>query len=207
MLLAEDHDGVRLYRDTATGRTAISVTARAKQALQEGDTYAYTDPLHALEGEGGHTVALNWLAFHHHWVDTFTMPVKPAAHPDERRWDNVMANALIGAQEWFDNRQVVPLAIEQPSANWRWGVAGCPDLLCELTWKKRRVVALVELKFTAALILAHRVQLRLYRCLDGYRVARMGFLVRISRDTGQVEERPVFWDENPELDARALGGK
>jgi hypothetical protein len=201
MLIPEDCDGRRIYRDTATGKTAESVTSRARTVC--ADTFTY-DPMHGLEGEGCHQAALNWLAYRHGWLTEFAMPEQPADHDDARRWKNVMANGLIGAQAWFEQREVVPVVIEQPSVNWRYGIAGCPDLKAMVTWHQRRVMAVIELKFTAALILAHRLQLRLYRWLDGYEDARMGFLVRISRDDGRVEECPVFWNENPEQDAKAL---
>jgi hypothetical protein len=204
VLLPEDLNGRRIYRDTTTGRTAESVTARARAVV--GDTFAY-DPISALEGEGAHMAALNWLAYRQGWLSTFALPGAPQAHPDPHRWGYVMASALQGAVEWFTRREVVPLLSEEPSVNWRYGIAGCPDLKALVTWHQRRVVALVELKFTAALLMAHRLQLRLYRRLEGYEDARMGFLVRISRDDGKVEECPVFWDEHPEQDAKALGGK
>ena len=209
MLIPEQTNGHRIYRCTETGRTAISVTHCAHDvAFQDEDEFAGVPrsmlSLHGWEGTGCHTAALNWLAFTHKLLPSFEPPPKPPFHPDERRWRNVIANAVTAIQEWAEGCAFTPEAIEQPSVNWRYGIAGCPDLKGQREWRRHRITCVVELKFTAALTTAHRVQTRLYRKLEGYEDCRMGFLVNISRLDGHVRELPVYWDAEPHLDAKAL---
>jgi hypothetical protein len=209
MLIPEEINGRRIYCDQDTGRKALSVTWIAKDVVApDGDEYgghglSALMQMHSMEGEGCHAAALGWLAMQAGWVHTFTVPEKPALHPDERRWNNVIANAVAGFSQWCEQREVIPYAIEQPSVNWRYGIAGCPDLKCSLEYRGKRVMALPDLKFGKPME-AHHVQVRLYRHLDGYEDCRMGFLVYISRDDGTVKEVPIFWSEYPELDAKAL---
>jgi hypothetical protein len=212
MLIAEDHNGKRIYFDTETGRRAVSVTTCAAaviEAATDKEPYAgmpkHLMEMHCAEGTACHAVALNWLLVQAGWLTGCVSPPKPPNYPEsERRWQNILTNALIGVKAWAEVRDVTPVLVEQPSVDWRYGIAGCPDLKALVTYRNRRVMAVVEFKFTAALLLVHRVQVRLYRKLAGYTDCRMGFLVRISRDDAAVEERPVFWDDEPELDARAL---
>jgi len=114
---------------------------------------------------------------------------------------------LRGFEEWCDKRKPTPLCIEQPSVNTRYGLAGCPDFKGVLSISERHLIgvkAIIELKFTAALIKAHRIQTRTYRRLDGYQDCRLGVLVRIDRGTGAVDEQMVLWDQEPHHDAAVL---
>lgn len=208
MLIPEEINGRRIYRDE-TGRTALSVSWIARDVVKpeheeyDGQGFSTLMQMHTDEGNGCHAAALGWLALQAGWIQSFTVPEKPPLHPNERRWRNVLANAVAGFQDWCQKRDVIPSLIEESSVNWTYGLAGCPDLKCSLDYRGRRVMSLVDLKFGQPQQF-HHVQVRLYRHLEGFDDCRMGFLVYISRDDGSVKEVPVFWNEYPELDAKAL---
>lgn len=209
-LTAQEIYGRRFYRDEA-GAYYVSVTQAIRyvsEFLGEAEFPGVPKALlrmHSLEGEGCHAACLGWLAQQHGLYATFAVPPKPEQHPDEARWASVMANALRGFGEWCERRQPVPLAIEQPSISSKYGLAGTPD--CKATIKLDRgkgATAILELKFTAALTVGHRLQLRGYRHLVGYEDARLGVLLRIDRTTGTIQEFIVKWEEEPHMDAAIL---
>lgn len=206
----EEIHGRRFYRDEA-GAYYVSVT-QAVRSISEflGDDEFSGVPkallrMHALEGDGCHAVCLGWLAQQYGFYQTFTIPPKPEQHPDEARWASVMANALRGFGDWCDRRKPIPLAIEQPGVSEKYGLAGTPDCKVSMTLPGGRSArAILELKFTAALTVGHRLQVRAYHRLDGYEDCRLGVLLRIDRTTGAVEERLVKWEEEPHLDSALL---
>src|SRR3990172_12133216 len=107
-----------------TGQRAMSVTAAvADIAFPDGDEWAGVPAallrFHREEGTACHQAALNWIAHTHQFLPTFTLPEAPSWHPDPVRWANVMYFAVAGMQTWCERREAVPLAIEQPSANFR----------------------------------------------------------------------------------------
>jgi hypothetical protein len=171
------------------GRSYVSVTramSLVKTLLSEPeDYYGPLAMVHAAEGSGAHSCTLDWLAFTHGMVPSFVPPKRnPAIHPDETRWTNVMHAALVGFTEFCEAYAVKPVAIEQEATSSALGLIGHIDLLAELTWKKRRVLALIDLKFVHAIQESHRLQLRCYSRLDQMKGCNIGLLYHADRQTG-----------------------
>ena len=171
------------------GRKYVSVT-RAMSLLKTltSEPEDYFGPLarvHAAEGSGCHSCTLDWLAFTHGLLPSFVPPKRnPMVHPDETQWANVMHAALVGFMEFCDAYAVKPVAIEQEAVSSALGLIGHIDLLAELTWKKRRVLALIDLKFVHAIQESHRLQLRCYSRLDQIKGVNLGLLYHADRQTG-----------------------
>jgi len=151
---------------------------------EEPDYYGPLAKVHAAEGSGSHAAALDALAFKHGWLPEYTAPVRPEIHPDESRWANVMHAAQQGFQAFVEQYEVVPVAIEAECFSRALGLIGHVDLLANLTWKKRRVLAVIDLKFVAAIQASHRLQLRCYSRMDQMKGCNVGLLYHASRQTG-----------------------
>lgn len=183
-------DETRAYMDHH-GKVYIGVTSAIKVVKQllgeEPDSYG---PLalarvHAQEGEWCHAVCLDWLAWKHGWLQSFDPPRwDPCLHPDERIARNVMADAQLGFAEFVEQYQVEPIAIEAEVLAPAWGLIGHVDLVCMLTWKGRRVKAIVDLKFVTKLLYTHRLQVRCYYKCHGVQDANLGLLYQGDRNTG-----------------------
>lgn len=173
---------------TLNGQHYVGVTSAmqlVKTLLgEEPDYYGPLAKVHAAEGSGCHAAALDFLAHEHGWLPEYTTPVRPEIHPDERRWANVMCEAQRGFAEFVEQYEVEPVAIEQEATSRTMGLIGHVDLLARLTWKKRRVLALIDLKFVAAIQESHRLQLRCYARLDQMKGAHIGLLYHGNRQTG-----------------------
>ena len=201
MLTVQNSNSLRTYRDEA-GKDYVSVTSAIRhigEVLGEEEFPGVPKALlrmHALEGEGCHAACLGWLAVQAGLYPSFALPPKPDLHPDQARWKNVVANALMGFQKWCDVAEPEVLAIEQPAAAPKYGFAGQPDLKAIVRVRESRAKAIVELKFTAALTAAHEVQLCAYHLLDGFCDCRIGLLLRIDRTTGAVNEKFIHWQNH-----------
>lgn len=211
MLTADDRGKHRVYTDT-DGKEFVSVTSSMKliqEQLREPDPFASVPlallKMHQAEGTACHTVCLNWLAVREGLLPSFTIPSWPAYdHPDEARWQNVLCNAMTGFQQWVESRMFEATMIEQESVNRTYGFAGRPDIGGFIQWRKRRIMTVIDLKFTAGIMRSHEMQVRLYGKLDGYQQSSLGLIVRIDRETGAVQEREVYLDQRPEDTVAAL---
>ncbi|MGH8103789.1 MAG: hypothetical protein ACREJQ_04625 [bacterium] len=147
--------------------------------------------IHALEGTACHAAALDWLAHAHGWLPTYEPPAWPKEHGDERRWWNVLSLAIKGFQEFVTQYEVEPIGIEQESFSSAHGLVGHLDLFCTLKYKRHRVKGVVDLKFVAALLESHKLQVRTYGRLDGFKDAQLGLLFHGNRTTGAWRVEPV----------------
>lgn len=193
--ITERLDKVRLtVRD---GKTYVSVTsamALVKTLLREPED-SYGPPalamIHALEGTACHAACLDWLAHAHGWLPEHVPPPWPPNHGDERRWWNVLSLAQKGFAEFVQQYGVEPIGIEQESSSSAYGLVGHLDLYCSLKWRTRRVKAVVDLKFVAAIQESHRLQVRCYGRLAGFKDAQIGMIFHGNRETGQWKIEPV----------------
>lgn len=175
---------------TKDGRLYVGVTSAMKMVkeLLGEPPDSYGPPalakIHAMEGSACHAVTLDWLAAQYNWIPSFEPPAWPTEHGDERRWHNVMLAALTGFQEFVEQYEVVPTAIESEGFSMAHGLVGHVDLLAEFTWKKRRTSMLIDLKFVTALQASHALQLRCYSRLDNIKGVSRGLLYHANRNTG-----------------------
>lgn len=179
------------------GRTYVGVTSAMKlvrQMIGEPDDY-YGPPalarIHQMEGTACHAACLDWLAHTFHMLPEYVAPTWPVIHGDERRWKNVLSLAIIAFQEFVDEYEVEPIAIEQEAFSSTYGLVGHLDLYCSLKWKRSRVKAVTDLKFVASLMESHRLQVRCYGRLDQFRDAQIGLLFHCDRNTGKWKIEPV----------------
>ena len=170
------------------GKLYVGVTSAMKLVRtllnEPDDYYGPLAKVHAAEGTGAHACTLDWLARKHDWLPEYTVPVRPEIHPDEARWANVMHAAQQGFQAFVEQYEVVPVAIEAEVFSRALGLVGHVDLLANLTWKKRRVLAVIDLKFVAAIQESHRLQLRCYSRMDQMKGCNVGLLYHANRQTG-----------------------
>ena len=170
------------------GRLYVGVTSAMKLVrtlLNEPEEYyGPLAKVHAAEGTGAHSCTLDWLAHKHDWLPEYTLPVRPEIHPDESRWANVMHAAQQGFQAFVEQYEVEPVAIEAECFSAALGLVGHVDLLANLTWKKRRVLAVIDLKFVTAIQESHRLQLRCYSRMDQMKGVNLGILFHANRQTG-----------------------
>lgn len=175
-------------RTTAVaGKQYVSVTSAMKlvqQMLKEPEDVFDRDPIHRLEGTGCHAACLDWLAHAFHWIPSYHPPAWPKGHDDPRRWHAVIHAAQTGFQQFVEHYEVEPIGIEQQSLSSTYGLVGHLDLFCSMRYKRSRVKAVVDLKFVAALMESHRLQVRCYGRLDGFRDANIGLLYHADRSTG-----------------------
>lgn len=181
----------RVYRD-AKGNLLVSVTSAMKLVKEligeEPDLYGppALAKVHQAEGTWCHEVCLDWLAFTVGWIPSFEVPKwDPTKHPDERIMRNVVANAHANFMEFVERYEVEPIGIEQEVISVSYGLCGHIDLPCMMTYKKRRVKAIVDLKFVAKLLPSHELQVRCYGRMDTMRDAQIGVLYHDNRSTGQ----------------------
>jgi len=175
------------------GKLYVGVTSamRLEKEARGEDAAYYGEAYHGLEGTGAHMAALDYCAHVFGWVPEYTTPAWPTEHHDERQWQRVMQQARIGFSEWMGQVELEPLAIEQEAFNTQLRLCGHVDLYCTLIRKTRRVKAIVDLKFVAALQEEHRTQIRLYHQLHGFREAQIGVLFQMDRATGQWRTEEV----------------
>ena len=179
------------------GKSYVGVTSAmklVKQILGEPEDY-YGPPalakIHQLEGTAAHAACLDWLAHAHGWLPTYEAPAWPREHGDERRWGNVLHAALKGFAEFVQEYEIEPIAIEQASTSSAYGLIGHIDLFASMKYKRHRVKAVIDLKFVSVLMESHRLQVRCYSRLDGFRDAQYGILFHGNRNTGEWKAEPV----------------
>ena len=146
--------------------------------------------VHRAEGISCHAACLDWLAYTFHWIPSYEPPNWPETHPDERRWWNVLSLAIKGFQEFVTQYEIEPIGIEVESFSSAYGLVGHLDLFCSMKRKGRRIKAVVDLKFVLALMASHRLQVKCYGRLDGFKDANIGLLYHANRNTGlwKIEE-------------------
>ncbi len=184
---------------TKDGQLYVGVTSAmklVKQLLNEPDDYvginAYDLNMHCLEGSAAHAVCLDWLAYQHGMLPEHTTPEWPAySHNDEKRWYTVMSEALQGFQDFVTLYDVEPIAIEQESYSKIYSLMGHLDLYCLMSWNQKRIKVVLDLKFVAALLESHRLQVRCYSRLDAFKEAQLGMLYQGNRTTGKWQLEPV----------------
>ena len=178
------------------GKLYVSVTsamALVKTLLGEAPD-SYGPPalakVHAMEGTACHAACLDHMGWTFGWLPEYQAPAWRSEHGNERRWHNVLHAALTGFTEFVAQHEVEPLGIEQESFSSAYGLVGHLDLFCTLKRKGRRVKAVVDLKFVSALQASHRLQVRTYARLDGFKEASIGLLYHADRNTGiwKIEE-------------------
>jgi len=180
------------------GRMFVSVTSAmglVKTILGEPpDSYgpANLARFHAMEGTGCHAICLDWLAHKCGWLPDYAPPEWPNDHGAEERWHMVMNNALVGFQEFVEQYEFEALGIEQEAYSIPYMMVGHVDLWGTMRWKKRRVKAIVDLKFVTAILASHRLQVRCYSRLNGLRDAHIGILFHSNRNTGTWKVEPVL---------------
>jgi hypothetical protein len=193
MIATERFEPRCLVRD---GRTYVGVTSamRLVKHLLGEEPDQYGPPalakIHAMEGTGCHAACLDYLAHAFGWLPTYEPPTWPAEHGDERRWYNVMHAAQTGFAAFVAQYDVEPIGIEQEAFSTAHGLVGHLDLYCSMKRKSRRVCAVVDLKFVTSLMASHRLQVRCYGRLDGFKDAAIGLLYHANRNTGlwKIEE-------------------
>jgi hypothetical protein len=146
--------------------------------------------VHAMEGTACHAACLDWLAHRFGWLPDYQAPAWIPEHGDERRWVNVLHAAQKGFQEFVEQHEVEPIGIEQESFSKAYGLVGHLDLYCSMKRKRHRIKTVVDLKFVAALQASHRLQVRTYGRLDGFKDTSLGLLYHGNRNTGiwKIEE-------------------
>lgn len=156
------------------------------------DYYGPLATIHAAEGEGCHRVCLDWLAYECGWLPGLH-PIAPSAlYPDPQRWDDVLARALTSFREFVTAYCVEPIGIEQEDFSAAYGLMGHVDLPCFITLpRKRRMKAVIDLKFTSSILESHRLQVRCYGRLDGMKDAQIGGIFQCNRDTGAWKFEPI----------------
>ncbi len=141
--------------------------------------------IHAMEGTGCHAACLDWLAHGFGWLPSYEPPAWPMEHGDERRWHNVIHAAVTGFTEFVEQYELEPLGIEQESFSSAYGLVGHLDLLCSLKQKTRRMKVVCDLKFVSAVQASHRLQVKCYGRLDGFKDAQRGLIFHSNRNTGE----------------------
>jgi hypothetical protein len=108
---------------------------------------------------------------------------------DEKALDENLVPYLSGYKKFLNDYEVNVLEIEMPVYSKKWKCAGMLDRIAELNWKGKRVLSLPDLKFTATMSSAIKVQTAGYRLMfqemTGKRIQqRLG--VQILPDTYKV---------------------
>lgn len=134
------------------------------------------------QGEGAHDVACQYSLQVLGHVSEVSLPPMPAGHPDTREnWDKAMAHALDQVKMLFEEYEVEPIAVEEPSVCTLYGFGGQPDIKLRMSWKKKRYIAVWDYKRVAALSLSHLLKIECYRMLDGYQDCKLGFIAWLKK--------------------------
>ena len=96
-------------------------------------------------------------------------------------------NAYNAFVEWVNEREAVPVAIEQQSENVQYGYMGTPDALIEIGIDHY----IIDLKFTASILRINKVQIQAYRKLDLYKTAKKAMLLHIHPITGELKQHTI----------------
>lgn len=136
------------------------------------------------QGEGAHEVACNYSLYRlKHFQEIQPLPPMPAEHPDTLdRWNAAMALALTQVEVLFNQYEVEPIAVEEPSICSTYGFGGQPDIKLKMKWKGKRILAVWDYKRVAALSLSHHLKLECYKMLDAYQDCQSGFIAWLKKD-------------------------
>ena len=88
---------------------------------------------------------------------------------------------------WIKDYEVSPLLVERTVVCNGHHYQGTPDALVELTLRGKRRRAVVDFKFTAAILPINRVQLCAYWRLPEYTTAAEAMLIHIQPDDGKLK--------------------
>lgn len=99
------------------------------------------------------------------------------------------APAFFAFVKWCTDNQVEPVAVEQEGVNTLNGFRGHPDAL--ILFGPDKILVLIDLKFTAALLRINRVQVQAYWRLNLYIDASRVLLVHIRPLTGELKVHPI----------------
>lgn len=191
-----DEKGRRWY-EKQDGHWYVGVTTAVGFYLHgDTDPWAGVNPVvlkyKQMEGIGCHRACLDWLGWQSALLpEDSGLPPCPPEYGDPGQWRAVIANALQSFQAWALENDVRAEAIEEPSHSVAYGLAGTPDFKGYVRKRKR----VVDLKFTAGITLAHRVQTATYGKLDGYKDTTCGMVVRIDTRTGKVQQEHISYPE------------
>lgn len=92
--------------------------------------------------------------------------------------------------EWTTMHQVSPILVETPEEQATYGYRGTPDAL--VRYGARKVETLIDLKFTAAVLPTHRVQLQAYWRLPSYGMAKQARLIHIDPTSGVLQDIRIY---------------
>lgn len=183
-----------LYTDTGkfyrTQQGLVVSAGRIVTALT-GETFDHI-PLNTLkmaeqEGTGAHRIGCDIALMRLGHMEQVPVPKMPADYPgDISRWADAMARVHVDLLNWFDQYEVEPIAVEEPSANYTYGYAGQPDM--KAWWKPRPVCkrrqAVFDYKRVAQIMDGHRLKLMLYKMLDGYKDCQDAVIVWLQKAGG-----------------------
>lgn len=191
MIRSSSHNGIQYVSVTSAMRLVKTLFN------EPPDYFGPLGSIHAAEGEWCHRYCLDWLATAKGWLPEYHVPLKPEIHPDQARWDAVMYQSLGAFQEFVKEYQVDPIGIEQEDFSKTYGLVGHIDLPCYLTIPgRRRMKAVMDLKFTSAILETHKLQVRCYSKLDGMKGCQIGGIFQCNRDTGVWKFEQVNLNEN-----------
>ena len=91
--------------------------------------------------------------------------------------------------DWCTVNDVRPIAVEQEGVNTLNGFRGHPDAL--VLFGPQKILVLIDLKFTAALLRINRVQVQAYWRLDLFKDAERVMLIHIKPLTGELKVHPI----------------
>jgi hypothetical protein len=57
-----------------------------------------------------------------------------------------LQKALISFAQFYNDKQIQPLAIEVPLYSKKWGIAGATDLVCKMKHDRKNIIALIDFK-------------------------------------------------------------
>lgn len=174
-----------------------------------GETFDHI-PLDTLkmaeqEGTGAHRIGCDLALLKLGHLEQVPVPDMPVDYPgSQARWVDAMARAHVDLLQWFEEYEVEPIAVEEPSTNYAYGFAGCPDLKAWYKPKraKRKRMGVFDYKRVAAVGIGHRLKLLIYKTLDGYKDCEHGVIVWIKKEGGIT---PIPVPSSPSDEAALLG--
>lgn len=131
----------------------------------------------AERGEKLHRLCLSYLA------SLAGLCAKPAAIPDE------FNRAYLAFVQWVAENHVEPIAVEQEAVCSQHRYRGTPDAL--VLFGAHKVLAILDLKFTAAILRINRVQIQAYWRLDEYKTADRVMLLHINPTNGDLKPHKI----------------
>lgn len=131
----------------------------------------------AERGEALHRLCLSYLAAMDGLCDY------PSDIPQDYR------SAYLAFVGWIMTNQVEPVAVEQQATSSKYGFTGTPDAL--VSYGPHKLLTILDLKFTAAILRTNRVQVQAYWRLDEYEHADRAMLLHIQPKTGELTPHKI----------------